>query len=138
MDRRALLKLGLIGTAAVALPKAASAGKMGMSPMAGGLYYTKENPGRWAKKVGGHLPAVEVMGGGKVKVVTGHAMKAHAHYIVKHMVLDKDFNFITENMFDLTKDKAAVSSFDLGGYKGKIHVLSVCNKHDTWMNTATV
>ena len=23
---------------------------------AGSVYYTAENPGRWAKKVGGHLP----------------------------------------------------------------------------------
>jgi len=138
MDRRALLKLGLAGAAAASLPKTASAGGMGMGHMAGGVYYTQKNPGRWSKKIGGHLPSVEVMTGGKVKVVTGHAMKAHEHYIVKHMLLDKDFNFVAENMFDPTKDKAAVSTFDLGSYKGEIHVLSVCNKHDTWMNSAMV
>ena len=136
MDRRALLKLGLIGTAGAALPKVASASKS--SSLAGGVYYTKTAPGRWAKKIGGHFPSVEKMAGSKIKVVTGHEMDGYKHYIVKHIVLDHDNNFIAEKMFDPMKDKSAVSTFDLGSYKGEIKVLSVCNKHDTWVNSTMV
>ena len=78
------------------------------------------------------------MADGKIKVVTSHPMDEYKHYIVKHMLLDQDFNFIAEMMFDPTKDKVAISTFDIGSYKGKLHVLSVCNKHDTWMNTTSV
>ena len=138
MDRRALLKLGLVGAAAASLPKTASASKMSMDSMAGGVYYTKESPGRWGKKIGGHMPSIQVMPGGKVNVVTGHAMKDYKHYIVKHMVLDKNYNFLAEKMFDPAKDNEAKSTFELGGYKGEIHVLSVCNKHDTWVSSTTV
>jgi len=111
------------------------------SNMAGGVYYTKESPGRWAKKVGGHLPNIEVVksdGDAVVKIVTAHEMDPYAHYIVKHMVLDSDFNFIAEHMFDPTKDKAPISEISVGSYRGIVNVLSVCNKHDTWLNTAEV
>jgi superoxide reductase len=54
------------------------------------------------------------------------------------MVLNDQFEFITENMFDPMKDKTPVSQFSLGNYSGRIHVLSVCNKHDTWLNVADV
>ncbi len=138
MDRRALLKLGLLGVSGVAAPTLVSAKGSGPAPMAGGLYYTRENPGRWSKKIGGHFPLVEKLQGGKIKVMTSHAMNGYEHYIVKHMLLDKDYNFITERMFDPMKDKVAVSTFDLGSYRGELHVLSVCNKHDTWLNTASV
>ena len=109
--------------------------------MAGGVYFTKAQPGRWNKKVGGHLPNIEVVRsdrGSVLKVVTAHEMNAYAHYIVKHIVLDKDFNFIAEQMFDPAKDKAAISEISVGAYRGVINVLSVCNKHDTWLNMAEV
>jgi len=136
MDRRSLLKFGLIGAAGTALPTQALASKP--SSLAGGVYYTKTAPGRWAKKVGGHFPAVEKMPGGKIKVTTGHEMDGYKHYIVKHIVLDSNNNFIAEHMFDPMKEKAAISTFSLGSYKGEIKVLSVCNKHDTWVNSTTV
>ena len=65
-------------------------------------------------------------------------MKGYEHYIVKHIVLDKDYNFITEKVFDPAKDKAPISEHDLGAYKGEVNVLSVCNLHDTWLSVATV
>lgn len=138
MNRRALLKLSLLGVSGAALPTLVSAKGSTGHHMAGGLYYTKEHPGRWSKKVAGHMPVIEKMAGSKIKVTTGHEMKAHKHYIVKHMILDQDYRFISENMFDPTKDKVAVSTFDLGAYKGKVIVLSVCNKHDTWLDTTMV
>lgn len=136
MDRRGFIRLSLAGAATgIIAPQAALAASP--ASMAGGVYYTKDAPGRWSKKVGGHLPQIQVAGG-KIEVVTPHEMKGHEHYIIKHMVLDGDFNFLDERMFDPTKDKTPLSQHDLKGYSGRIHVLSVCNKHDTWMNVADV
>jgi len=139
MDRRNFIRLATIGAGTgMIAPKLAQAKSI---PMAGGLYYTKETPGRWGKKVGGHLPTVEVLKNSKgtvIKVTTAHDMNAYGHYIVKHIVLDENYQFLDEHMFDPKKDKAPVSQFSLGNYRGKIHVLSVCNKHDTWLNSATV
>ena len=139
MDRRNFMRLAAIGAGTgMIAPKLVQAKS---TPMAGGLYYTKESPGRWGKKVGGHLPTVEVSKGSKgtvIKVTTAHSMNAYGHYIVKHVVLDENYQFLDEHMFDPTKDKAPVSQFSLGNYRGKVYVLSVCNKHDTWLNSTTV
>ncbi len=139
MDRRNFIRLAAIGAGTgMIAPKLAQAKT---SSMAGGLYYTKDAPGRWGKKIGGHLPSVEVLQGTKgteIKVTTAHEMNAYGHYIVKHIVLDENYQFLGEHMFDPSKDKAPISTFSLGNYKGKVHVLSVCNKHDTWLNSAVV
>jgi superoxide reductase len=138
MDRRSLIKLGLLGISGVAAPTLVTAKGAAAAPVAGGLYYTKENPGRWSKKAAGHFPIVEKLKDGKIKVMTSHAMNGYEHYIVKHILLDKDYNFISEHMFDPTRDKVALSTFDVGSYTGKLHALSVCNKHDTWLNSVSV
>jgi len=65
-------------------------------------------------------------------------MNDYEHYIVKHIVLNDKYEFIAENMFTPGKDAAAISEFSLGDYSGKIYVLSVCNKHDTWVNNAEI
>ena len=140
MDRRSFICLSTIGAATgIIAPKAVLAGANSSisSKQAGGLYYTKDTPGRWSKKIGGHLPNIEVQGS-KIQVMTRHSMSSYDHYIVKHMVLDKNFNFLTEEMFKPGKGIAPISEFKIGNYKGRIHVLSVCNKHDTWLNLAEV
>ena len=134
MNRRDFMAVTAAGAASSLIPSQAMAST---NKMAGGLYFTKESAGRWAKKAAGHLPQIKVAKG-SVNVTTGHGMTGYGHYIVKHVVLDKDYNFLAENMFDPTKDKTATSTFSLGNYKGDIHVLSVCNKHDTWLSSATV
>ena len=135
MDKRGFIRLMAIGAAAgIIAPTTVLASS---SSMAGGVYYTKDAPGRWSKKVGSHLPIIEVSGK-KIQVTTSHGMEGYKHYISKHVVLNDKFEFITEQMFDPTKDKAPISSFSLGDYSGRIHVLSVCNKHDTWLNIAEV
>ncbi|MEE8496694.1 MAG: hypothetical protein V3S21_09480 [Xanthomonadales bacterium] len=139
MHRRSFVRLITISSAAgIIAPTAVLAGS---ASMAGGLYYTKDAPGRWSKKVDGHLPNIEVSqgnGGISIKVVTLHGMTGYEHYIIKHVVLNQNFEFVEENMFDPMIDKAPVSEFFLGTYSGRIHVLSVCNKHDTWLNLADV
>ena len=42
-------------------------------------------------------------------------------------------NEISEKIFDPSKD-TPVSKHNIAGYHDKIFVLSVCNKHDTWLN----
>ena len=139
MDRRNFIRLAFVGTATgIIAPTSVLANT---ASMAGGVYYTKDAPGRWSKKVGSHLPSIEVARGAEgasIQVLTAHGMTAYEHYIVKHIVLDKDYQFIAEHMFDPMKDKTPVSEFKLGNYTGIVNVLSVCNKHDTWLNLAEV
>lgn len=135
MKRRSFIRLGALGFASgIIAPTTVLASSTGM---AGGLYYTRDAPGRWSKKVDGHMPVIE-LSGNQVQVTTPHEMNGHEHYIVKHILLNDRFEFINENMFDPAKDKSPISHFTLEKYKGRIHVLSVCNKHDTWLNTAEV
>ena len=139
MDRRSFIRLSALGAATgIIAPTAVLAST---SSMAGGVYYTKDAPGRWSKKVGGHLPNISISkssSGNTIEVVTSHGMTGHEHYIIKHMVLNDQFEFIDEKMFDPMKDKTPVSQFTLGSYSGRIHILSVCNKHDTWLNLADI
>lgn len=140
MQRRDFMRLGLAGTAGLAatqLVRADSHGGGG-DKMAGGVYYTAENPGRWGKKVKGHLPMLEKKaaedGSVSIKVVTNHGQHGYKHYIVKHQLLDADYNFIAETMFDPDKDEAE-SEYKLpAGYKGMVYAVSLCNKHDLWLN----
>jgi len=142
MNRRSFIRIGMAGVATgTILPNIASAlatdDTLSSSKLAGGLYYTKESPGRWSKKAGSHSPIVSKTDAG-VRVLTGHPMIANKHWIIKHILLDKDFKFIAENMFDPAKDKVAMSNFDLAEQKGLVYALSVCNKHDTWVTAITV
>ena len=142
MDRRSFIRIGAAGAATgIIAPQMVLAGALGRkissNSMAGGVYYTKESPGRWAKKAGSHSPIVERSDDG-VRVVTGHPMKPNDHWIVKHILLDNDFKFIVQNMFDPDKHKAAISNFSLSGQTGAIYALSVCNKHDTWLTVLEV
>lgn len=142
MDRRSFIRIGMAGAATgIIAPEIVLAGSMGSkisrNSMAGGVYYTKESPGRWAKKAGSHSPIIEKSGSG-VRVVTGHPMKPGNHWIIKHVLLDSDFKFVSENIFDPTKHKAAISNFSLSGQSGVVYALSVCNKHDSWLTMLEV
>lgn len=139
MDRRNFIRLGIAGTIAGSMtPTIVSADT---NKLAGGLYYTKDAPGRWSKKIAGHLPTIEVSKayvGAFLRITTPHPMNGYEHYIVKHIILDKNFNFIAEKMFNPLQDKTAESEFSIGKYRGLINVLSVCNQHDTWLNAAII
>ena len=105
------------------------------------IYYTKEAPGRWAAKAATHAPVIEVTkaeGGATVKVTTPHEMKGYEHYIVKHVLLDKNYKFLDEHLFDPTKETTPVSSYTLKDYSGTVYALSTCNKHDLWLSSAEV
>jgi len=145
MDRRSFIRLAVAGSATGIIAPQVVLGAAHGGPlkgnMAGGIFYTKESPGRWAKKAGPHLPSISKSsgkGGTIIDVVTGHPMKKFDHYIVKHMILDKDFNFMTEHFFNPLTDKAATSQFNVKDYSGALYALSVCNKHDSWLNVIEV
>ena len=141
MDRRNFIRLGLAGIGTTVVAPRIVLASAADSRMAGGVYHTADAPGRWSTKVLSHLPNIEVdkqPQANRIRVVTRHTMEKYDHYIIKHIVLDKDFGFVAENMFNPLQDEEPVSEFDLGEYSGRIHVLSVCNQHDTWLNMAEV
>ncbi len=141
MERRNFIGLSLasIGTALIT-PELALAKNVPALPVSD-IYYTKESPGRWKEKVAGHLPSIGIEKTGSkitIRVVTSHEMKGFEHYIVKHVLLDQNYKFLDEHLFNPDKDKAAISTFTLDNYSGAVYALSMCNKHDLWLNTATV
>ena len=142
MERRNFIRLSVasIGAGIIA-PTMALANTEKQVKGASDIYYTKEDPGRWSGKVATHLPNIEIeRADGKitVKVVTPHEMKGYEHYIIKHVLLDSNHKFLDEHLFDPTKGTAAISTFTLPSYSGTLYVLSMCNKHDLWLNEAKV
>jgi superoxide reductase len=142
MNRRKFFQYALVGTgSSLIAPDILLAAAAAPGPMAGGLYYTSDAPGRWSKKVSSHLPNIEVektRDSAIIQVVTRHGMDDYEHYIIKHIVLDNNYRFIDENAFTPGKDKTPESEFTLKNYSGTLYVLSVCNKHDTWLNMTEV
>ena len=142
MERRDFIRLSVAGVGAgIVVPAVVLANTEKQEKGASDIYYTKEDPGRWSSKVATHLPSIEIeKAGGKitVKVVTPHEMKGYEHYIVKHVLLDSNHKFLDEHRFDPVKDTAANSTFTLQEYSGTLYVLSLCNKHDLWLNGAEV
>jgi superoxide reductase len=137
MDRRDVLRFAAItaaGTAAsLYVPKRVlAATDVLASPLAGGIFYTADHPGRWAGAESHHVPQME-HSGGSLRVTTNHPMNGYTHYIVKHQLLDGNLEVVREVAFDPTKDKP-VSEHDVSDLQGRIYALSMCNVHDVWLN----
>ena len=136
MKRRDLLCVGLTAaTSTVFVPRSVFAAGTPLnpfnSPLAGTLFYTADMPGRWSGKQAGHVPQIE-RSGDAIEVTTGHEMDGFNHYIIKHVILDENFNFVRETMFNPGTD-SPVSEHDIAGLKQRVYALSVCNKHDSWL-----
>lgn len=101
--------------------------------LAGNIFYTENNPGRWKKKMKGHLPTFELINDNIIEVTTGHEMNGFEHYIIKHSIFDENMQIINETMFNPEKD-APISKHDISNNKNVIFALSLCNKHDAWLN----
>ncbi|MGN7612128.1 desulfoferrodoxin family protein [Magnetococcales bacterium HHB-1] len=103
--------------------------------LGGGLFYTRQAPGRWAKKVGSHLPQIKYQQKKPrtyhIEVVTPHGMTPK-HHIVKHQLLDANLRFLQEKVFDPNKDHPH-TFFTLQDYQGPLFVASLCNLHDLWL-----
>jgi superoxide reductase len=142
MDRRDFIRWGVAGLGATVItpPTMGLAKNVTQVPVSD-IYYSKESPGRWKDKAAGHLPSIGIEKAGTkitIRVTTSHEMKGYEHYIVKHVLLDQNYKFLDEHLFNPDKDKAAISMFTLDNYKGPIHALSLCNKHDLWLNSANI
>ena len=97
-----------------------------------GIFYTKENPGKWKGKAGSHAPQISVSGR-KVTIITPHPM-SQEHFIVRHTLVLKDGSVAGEKTFFPVKDSKAVSTFELPeGYKSPFYATSFCNLHDLWV-----
>ena len=141
MKRSQFMTLGLAGLSGVIFaPKQVIA--QTRDPKAGGLYYTAESPGRWSEKVTSHVPHISVLrssgGAVNIQVETSHSQDGYAHYIIKHQLLDSDFNYITEALFDPTTGNVPKSEFTLDNYRGTLYALSYCNLHDVWLDSVEV
>jgi len=110
--------------------------------MAGGVYYTRESPGFWASLVGEHVPKLEKAAGPggtvTIGVTTNHEMDGYAHYIVKHVLLDRKFRVLGQKSFDPRRDRPVSTYSLLAGYKGPVFALSMCNRHDLWLDGIVV
>ena len=142
MERRNFIRLTALGAGISTIaPVLSNASDEKPSTNNRDIYYTKDYAGRWEGKSAAHLPVIESTKTGSdtvVKITTPHEMKGYEHYIVKHVLLDKDYKFIDEHLFDPAKEQVAVSSFTLKNYIGKVHALSFCNKHDLWLSSAEI
>jgi superoxide reductase len=142
MERRDFIRLSVASAgASLVVPALTLAAGDKSATTSRDIYYTKDAPGRWAGKVATHLPVIEISKADEittVKITTPHEIKGYEHYIVKHVLLDKNYKFIEEHLFDPTKENQAVSTFTLKNYSGAVYALSLCNKHDLWLNGSEV
>ena len=140
MNRRHFIQTSLTGAAVGLLAPGFVQADTATLPGEGSIYYTRNKPGRWAQKAEGHLPRIQIEKTDsdiKVKVITPHEMRGYEHYIIKHVLLDEQYGFIAEKLFDPNRDSTPVSEFSLKQTTGsKIHVLSLCNLHDLWLSSA--
>ena len=95
-----------------------------------GVVYTKECPGKWAKKIGSHLPVVTVKGN-KITIETKHGM-SQKHYIVRHTLVSGSGEVLGEKTF-YPSDEKALSVFEISGECSVFYATSFCNKHDFWL-----
>jgi superoxide reductase len=133
--RRQFLKTALITGSAVALSHTRKVSASGGGDLPG-IVYTRDNPGRWVKKVGSHAPKVSVKGQ-TVTIRTAHPM-SERHYIVRHTLVSADGKVLGEKTFYPT-DKTALSSYQLPENAGThFYATSFCNLHDFWMTEFSV
>ena len=133
-NRRNFLKISMVAAAAMAGNRVfASPGKGDKLP--DNIIYTEDNLGRFAKKVGSHLPVVTV-DGNKITMKTEHGM-SEAHYIVRHTLVAENGEVLGEKTFHFS-DPEAVSVFEITGDHSKLYATSFCNKHDLWINEVSL
>ena len=142
MDKRQFIRVSIAGAAGTLfVPKALFAGTVEpalRTKLDGGVYHTADAFGRWNKGVADHHLPDFAKQGDQLHVSTHHPMIAYGHYIIKHQLLDADFNFIAEHPYDPKTEKAPETTFNVSGHKGIIYVLTVCNVHDLWVNATEV
>ncbi len=133
-DRRVFLKTSAVAVSALALSKTRSSFASEGCTFSG-IIYSKDNPGRWVKKVGSHAP-VMTFHGDKVQLETKHSM-SDVHFIVRHTLVLADGTVVGGKTFT-PKDKP-ISTYSLPkGYKGDLYATSFCNLHDFWLTKTVI
>ncbi|TSA39205.1 MAG: hypothetical protein D4R63_09705 [Methylococcaceae bacterium] len=140
MERRNFIRLSVMGAGALGVAQHVLAQPTAAESLATlkNIYFTQQSPGRWKGKEATHLPVITVTPEGAnchVNVVTPHEMKGLEHYIVKHVLLDKNYEVLAEHIFNPLEDKIASSVFLINNYQGTLYALSMCNKHDLWLSS---
>jgi superoxide reductase len=142
MDKRQFIRVSMAGAAgALFVPGQLYAGLVEpalKTRLAGGVYHTAEALGRWNQGVANHhLPRLARQGD-RLQVTTPHPMIPYEHYIIKHQLLDANFGYLAERLYNPETDSKPETTFDIGGQQGVIYVLTVCNIHDMWINATEV
>lgn len=128
-NRRDFLKVSLAAVAGMSVSKLPFASaESGLFPK--GLIYTKDNPGKWSKKVKSHAPVVKIEPN-KITIETKHPM-TEQHYIVRHTLVSQSGEVLGEKTF-YPSDKKAMSVFDMPAGHLVLYATSFCNKHDFWV-----
>lgn len=138
MNRRDFLKRAVVVSGGLVVGSMVREAEAASYPE--GIIYTKEKPGAWKGKEGGHAPIIEITGEPeyrKVTVKVNHVM-TEPHYIVRHTLISFDGKVLGSKNFT-PQDKEPVSTYELpAGYKGKVYATSFCNLHDLWLSEANV
>jgi len=135
MDRRYFL-IGSAAATAVATMSGTALAKGGDASLPPkNLVFTNDNAGIWEAKKGSHVPKIEVTGT-KITISTKHG-QSDDHYIVRHTLLLADGTVVGSTTF--TPESKPISEYELpSNYKGSIFATSFCNRHDLWLNEATI
>ncbi|MBU0480455.1 MAG: twin-arginine translocation signal domain-containing protein [Proteobacteria bacterium] len=129
-DRRDFLKATAAVTAGIVTSRVVPALAYGGSSFPAGVVYTKDNPGKWAGKVGSHAPVVTI-NGRKVTIETKHPM-SEAHFIVRHTLVSSTGEVLGDATFTGT-DKKALSEYEVPAGHSDLYATSFCNQHDFWV-----
>jgi len=128
-SRRNFLKTATVGGVALATGAIAARTHAGEMP----LVYVQGKAGAYEGKTGSHAPKIKIEGS-TVTVTTEHVMTKE-HYISLHSLTGAGMYFGAKEIGikDLGEGKVAVSTYDIGAYKGPLKAISICNLHDVWM-----
>ena len=137
MKRREMLALGAAAGLTVVGGSARAAAVMISGPLAGSLYFTRDNPGIWVSEVERHLPQIETAaatgGTTSVTIKTPHPMEGCKHYIIKHKLLDARLRMLSQKTFDPARSQPISRHVLPSNYRGPIYAVSICNLHDAWI-----
>lgn len=142
MRRRSFIGYIACGLAAPTMTGFAAPGVSISGPLAGSLYFTRDQPGIWASEAARHLPRIGIdpAPGGTtgITITTPHPMDACRHYIVKHKLLDARLRLISQKQFDPQRDQPVSRHVLPAGYAGAVYAVSICNLHDAWIEGAMI
>ncbi len=142
MKRRSILVLGALAVVARVLPVVAQSVVMIGGPMAGSVFFTRDEPSLWASEVDRHLPEIKTEAApGSITAVsirTPHPMNGFKRYILKHKLLDGHFRLLSQKTFNPERDQPFSRHVLPAGYRGPVYAVSICNLQDTWIEGVMV